>query len=84
MLQLYCSSTDEEILVFASLHAVDGHGAERELSRAWLRGSHHQVAEGTPPYAPHHPHDRRQPLVPGRGDAPRDRVQRGERPAPSR
>lgn len=65
VLQLYCSSTDEEILVFASLHAVDGDGDERELSRAWLRGSHHQVAEGTPPYAPYHPHDRRQALVPG-------------------
>lgn len=65
VLSLHLSSSDDDALVFASLHAVDAEGGERELSRAWLRASHRRTVEGAPPYAPHHPHDGVEPLVPG-------------------
>lgn len=65
MLELYCSSTDTELLLFTSLHALDVEGRERELARAWLRASHRRTDDESTPWAPHHPHDRVEPVPPG-------------------
>ncbi|MGH9089170.1 MAG: CocE/NonD family hydrolase [Acidimicrobiales bacterium] len=65
VLQLYCSSTDDDALLIASLDAVDREGAERELARTWLRAAQRRTDESVVPFAPHHLHQDREPLVPG-------------------
>ncbi len=65
-LELHGSTTDEEILWFASLIHRDAEGAERLLTRGWLRGSQRALdEEGAPPYRPRHAHRARDPLKPG-------------------
>ncbi len=65
-LTLYGSTTDEEILWFASLIHRNAQGQERLLTRGWLRGSQRALDEaGSKPYQPRHLHNRRDPLTPG-------------------
>jgi predicted acyl esterase len=65
-LKLYGSSTDSEILWFASLWHVDGEGRQSLLTRGWLRGSQRELdPERSRAWQPYHLHERRVPLVPG-------------------
>jgi uncharacterized protein len=65
VLQLYASTTDDEVLWFVSLREVDAAGRERILTRGWLRGSHRAVDPGRSlPWLPYHAHDRAEPLTP--------------------
>jgi len=64
---LYASTTDDEILWFASLWEVDDEGNEKVLTRGWLRGSQREVdASRSKPWQPYHPHSRSEPLLPGK------------------
>ncbi len=66
VLELYASTTDDEVLWFVSLREVDASGTERVLTRGWLRGSHRAVDPArSEPWQPYHPHDRAEPLTPG-------------------
>lgn len=66
VLELYASTTDEEVLWFVSLWEVDAQGKEAVLTRGWLRGSQREIdPERSLPWAPYHPHTRRDPLRPG-------------------
>jgi hypothetical protein len=63
---LYASTTDDEILWFVCLVDVDPKGEEKLLTRGWLRGSQRQVDPAhSKPWEPFHPHTRREPLKPG-------------------
>ena len=65
VLNLYGSSTDDEILWFVSLRDVDADMHETILTRGWLRGSHREVDESrSKPWYPYHPHTRSVPLNP--------------------
>ncbi|OGA33379.1 MAG: hypothetical protein A3G80_04940 [Betaproteobacteria bacterium RIFCSPLOWO2_12_FULL_62_13b] len=65
-LKLYASTTDTEVLWFASLWHVDAQGKESLLTRGWLRGSQRELdQERSKPWQPVHRHLRREPLVPG-------------------
>jgi predicted acyl esterase len=65
-LKLYGSSTDNEVLWFASLWHVDAQGRQRLLTRGWLRGSQRELdPERSRPWQPYHRHTRRTPLEPG-------------------
>jgi predicted acyl esterase len=65
-LTLYASTTDTEVLWFASLYDVEPNGEERLLTRGWLRGSQRAVDEAkSKPWKPFHPHTKRQSLTPG-------------------
>ncbi len=67
VLNLYASTSDDEILWFASLWEVDAQGNEKVLTRGWLRGSHREVdPDRSKPWQPYHPHTRSEPLEPGR------------------
>ncbi|MGI0090532.1 MAG: CocE/NonD family hydrolase [Nitrososphaerales archaeon] len=67
VLNLYASSTDEEILWLVSLRDVDSSGNEKVLTRGWLRGSHREIDESkSKPWEPYHPHNRSVPLVPNK------------------
>lgn len=62
-LKLFASSTVQEILWFVSLLEIDERGAERLLTRGWLRGTHRALDEElSRPYQPYHPHTGREPL----------------------
>lgn len=64
--KIFASSTDSEILWFASLWHVARDGSERLLTRGWLRGSQRELdAQKSRPWQPYHTHARRDPLVPG-------------------
>jgi predicted acyl esterase len=64
-LTLYGSSTDTEVLWFASILHQDAQGNERLLTRGWLRGSQRRLDEKrSKPWQPYHTHDRREPLKP--------------------
>lgn len=64
-LKLYGSSTDREVLWFASLWHIDANGAERLLTRGWLRGSQRELDPArSQEWQPYHRHARRDPLVP--------------------
>jgi predicted acyl esterase len=64
--ELFASTTDEELLLFVSVHALRRDGEEEELSRGWLRASQRELdEEGSTPWTPRHLHRRRLPLVPG-------------------
>jgi predicted acyl esterase len=64
-LKLYASTADKELLIFASLLEVAPDGAERLLTRGWLRGTQRRLDKGkTKPWQPYHAHLEREPLVP--------------------
>ena len=66
-LTLYGSTTDDEVLWFASLREVFPDGGKHLLTRGWLRGSHRAIDQArSQPWAPYHPHDHSQPLEPGK------------------
>ncbi len=67
VLNIYGSTTDNEILWFASLRDVDQNMNETILTRGWLRGSHREVDESkSTRWYPYHPHTRSEPLEPNR------------------
>ncbi len=64
-LKLYASTSDREILWFATLFAIDPAGSERLLTRGWLRGSQRRTdPQASRPWQPHNSHRTREPLVP--------------------
>ena len=66
VLNLYGSSTDDEVLWLTSLWEVDRQGNEKVLTRGWLRGSHREIdSKRSKPWAPFHPHTKAEPLIPG-------------------
>lgn len=66
-LHLHAATTDSEVLWLVSLREVDPEGKEKILTRGWLRGTHREIDPGrSTPWAPFHPHIRRQPLTPGK------------------
>jgi predicted acyl esterase len=66
-LNLYASTTDNEVLWFISLREVDRQGNEKVLTRGWLRGTHREVdPKHSKPWAPFHPHTKSEPLTPGK------------------
>jgi predicted acyl esterase len=65
-LNLYASTTDTEILWFASLWDVAPNGEEKVLTRGWLRGSQRAIdPKRSTPWKPFHPYTKRDPLTPG-------------------
>jgi uncharacterized protein len=66
VLTLYGATTSTDILWFVSLLEISADGAERLLTRGWLRGSQRALdRERSRPWQPYHAHSGRQPLVPG-------------------
>jgi predicted acyl esterase len=66
VLDLYASTTDTDLLVFASVFAVRTDGGEEELSRGWLRASQREPdEERSRPFEPRYRHAGREPLTPG-------------------
>ncbi len=66
VLNLYGSTTSDDVLWFVSLIEIAPDGNERLLTRGWLRGSQRKLdAQLSQPWQPHHTHDERQPLTPG-------------------
>jgi predicted acyl esterase len=64
-LTLYAATTDSEVLWFIQLLEVNAKGAERLLTRGWLRGSQRRLdADRSQPWLPYHSHDRRESLRP--------------------
>ncbi len=64
-LNLYASATDTDVLWFVSLLEISSTGAERLLTRGWLRGSQRRIdPERSRPWQPYHPHTAREPLAP--------------------
>ena len=67
VLNLYGSTTDTDVLWFASLWDVKADGVEELLTRGWLRGSQRKVdLEASRPWQPVHLHTRRELLEPNR------------------
>jgi predicted acyl esterase len=65
VLNLYASTTDDEVLWFISLREVDSQGNERILTRGWLRGTHREVdPKRSKLWEPFHPHTKSEPLIP--------------------
>lgn len=65
-LHFSATTTDTDVLWFITLFQVDAAGKESNLTRGWLRGSQRRTdPERSTPWAPYHPHDRREPLLPG-------------------
>jgi len=65
VVNLYGSTTDSDVLWFVSLFGADPSGAERLLTRGWLRGSQRRVDPArSKPWRPWHPHTEREPLAP--------------------
>jgi uncharacterized protein len=66
VLNLFASSTEEELLWFVTLLDIDPHGEERVLTRGWLRGSQRAVDPAKCEFwQPYHTHAGRDPLIPG-------------------
>ena len=66
VLNLYGSSTADEVLWFATILDIDEDGNEKLLTRGWLRGSQRRTdPELSKPWLPYHSHDKREPLTPG-------------------
>lgn len=66
-LKLYASTTDTDVLWFITLFQEDAAGQRRALSRGWLRGSQRRIDPArSKPWQPFQPHDRREPLTPGK------------------
>jgi predicted acyl esterase len=67
VLNLYASTTDDEVLWFVSLREVDSQGNERVLTRGWLRGTHREIdPKRSKPWEPFHPHTKLEPLIPNK------------------
>ena len=67
VLNLYGSTTAEEVLWFASILHRDAEGRERVLTRGWLRGSQRALDTAkSKPWRPYHAHTKREPLEPGK------------------
>ena len=67
VLNLYASTTDDEVLWLVSLHEINKEGKDKVLTRGWLRGSHREVdPTRSKPWAPFHPHTKSEPLTPGK------------------
>jgi predicted acyl esterase len=67
VLNLYASTTDNEVLWFVSFGEVDQQGNEKVLTRGWLRGSHREVEpKRSMPWGPFHPHTKSESLTPGK------------------
>jgi predicted acyl esterase len=67
VLNLYASTTDDEVLWFVSLREVDSQGNERVLTRGWLKGTHREVdLNRSKPWEPFHPHTKSEPLIPNK------------------
>ena len=65
VLNLFGSTTGTEVLWFVSLWEVDPGGAERLLTRGWLRGSQRRLDPArSRPWQPVHLHTARESLVP--------------------
>ena len=65
VLELYASTTHNDILWFVSLNVVQQDGKERMLIKGWLRGSQNAIdSQKSKPWAPKHPHDHRELLNP--------------------
>lgn len=65
-LHLHGSTTGTEILWFASLWEVDAVGAERLLTRGWLRASQRRLDQAnSTSWQPRYAHDMREPLEAG-------------------
>ncbi len=66
-LNLYASTTANDVNFFVSLWDVDPEGKETILTRGWLKGSHREVdPEQSQPWKPFHTHTNPQPLTPGK------------------
>jgi predicted acyl esterase len=64
-LKLFASTSDKELLIFASLLEIAPDGTERLLTRGWLRGSQRKLdAEKSKPWQPYHAHLSREALPP--------------------
>ncbi|MHB8566368.1 MAG: CocE/NonD family hydrolase [Nitrososphaerales archaeon] len=67
VLNIFASTTDDEMLWFASLRDVDPEMRETILTRGWLRGSHREVdPQRSTPWYPYHPHTKSVPLTPNK------------------
>jgi predicted acyl esterase len=66
VLHLYASSSDRELLLYATLLHRDREGRETELTRGWLRASQRRLLPDCPPWEPVLAHTEREPLEPGR------------------
>ncbi|MCC6474938.1 MAG: CocE/NonD family hydrolase [Burkholderiales bacterium] len=65
-LKLYASTTDTEVLWFATLWHIDASARESLLTRGWLRGSQRALdPDRSRPWQPVHTHEKREPLSPG-------------------
>jgi predicted acyl esterase len=65
VLNLYASTSDNEVFWFISLREVDPVGHERILTRGWLRGTHREVDPSrSKPWEPFHPHTSSKALNP--------------------
>jgi hypothetical protein len=63
---IWGSTTDTDVLWFASLIHIAADGTEKLLTRGWLRGSQRALdAERSKPWQPVHAHTKREPLKPG-------------------
>jgi putative CocE/NonD family hydrolase len=66
LLNLYASTSSNDVLLFASLWKVDSGGKERLLTRGWLKGSHRELdLRLSKPWCPVHTHSHPRPLEPG-------------------
>jgi predicted acyl esterase len=64
-LNLWASTSDTEVLFFASLWLVDTDGTKSMLTRGWLRGSQRKLdPERSKPWQPVQSHLEREPLTP--------------------
>jgi hypothetical protein len=67
VLNLYGSTTDNEVLWFVSLLHFDQQGRETLLTRGWLRGSQRRLDIGaSTAWKPVHLHTQREPLEPNK------------------
>ena len=65
VLKLFASTSDTELLIFASLIEIAPDGNERLLTRGWLRGSQRRLdTETSRPWQPYHAHTSRDALRP--------------------
>jgi predicted acyl esterase len=65
VLNLYGSTTADEVLWFASVYDIDPAGEARLLTRGWLRGSQRRTdPERSKPWRPWHVHTVREKLTP--------------------
>ena len=66
VLTLYLSTTDTDVLLFATLLLIDRQGKEHELTRGWLRASQRRLRDDSEPWEPVLAHEKREPLEPSK------------------